>query len=91
MTYYKGHVSASETEAHLLCQDQVGNPRRIPELEAGNVSLKREGDTMLSREAGKLSKTYLVACNIYVSAGLPHYAPFLLQLLEDAQQHCWQL
>jgi hypothetical protein len=46
---------------------------------------------MLSREAGRLSKTCLVACNIYVSAGLPHYAPFLLQLLEDAQQHCRQL
>jgi hypothetical protein len=46
---------------------------------------------MLSREAGRLSKTCLVACNIYVSARLPHCAPFLLQLLEDAQQHCRQL
>jgi hypothetical protein len=45
LTYYKGRVSASETKAHLLCQDQVGNTRRIPELEAQNASLKRESET----------------------------------------------
>jgi hypothetical protein len=56
-----------------------------------HFSRRYERDTMLSREASRLSKTCMVACNIYVSAGTPHYAPFLLQLLEDAQQHCRQL
>lgn len=30
----------------------------------------------------------LVACNVYLSAGLPRYAPLLVQLLEDAQKQC---
>jgi glutamate formiminotransferase len=34
-----------------------------------------------------LSKCF-VACNIYISAGLPRYGPFLIRLLEDAQQQC---
>jgi hypothetical protein len=34
---------------------------------------------------------HLVACNIYVSAGRPQYAPLLLTLLQDAQDHCSRL
>jgi hypothetical protein len=40
--YYKGRVSASESEAHRLRQDRVGNTRRIVELKAQNASLKRQ-------------------------------------------------
>ncbi len=30
----------------------------------------------------------LVACNVYVSAGLPQYSNLLLKLLDEAQEHC---
>jgi glutamate formiminotransferase len=42
---------------------------------------------MLSKQPGRLSKCF-VACNVYVSAGLPQHGPFLLQLLDDAQDLC---
>jgi glutamate formiminotransferase len=35
-----------------------------------------------------ISKKMLVACNVYVSAGLPQYSNLLLQLLGEAQEHC---
>jgi hypothetical protein len=45
---------------------------------------------MLTKEATSRLARCLVACNIYVSAGLPQFAPTLLQLLNDAQEHCRQ-
>lgn len=35
-----------------------------------------------------ISKRMLVACNVYVSAGLPQYSDLLLKLLGEAQEHC---
>jgi hypothetical protein len=50
-----------------------------------------EAIIMLTKEsASRLSKC-LVACNIYVSAGQARWAPFLFQLLEEAQQECTRL
>jgi Formiminotransferase domain, N-terminal subdomain len=41
--------------------------------------------------AAKWFSHNLVACNVYVSAGQPHHAPLLLQLLQEAQDHCTRL
>jgi glutamate formiminotransferase len=41
--------------------------------------------------AAKRFSHNMVACNVYVSAGQPHHAPMLLQLLEEAQDHCTRL
>jgi hypothetical protein len=46
--------------------------------------------TAAAAAAAKFSQ-HLVACNIYVSAGRPHYAPLMLTLLQDAQDHCSRL
>jgi hypothetical protein len=92
LIYYKGRVSASETKAHLLFQDHMGNTRRIPVLEAQNASLKRESETPCYQE--KLVDCQRRAWWPAISAYPPaHHSmlPFLLQLLEDDQQHCRQL
>lgn len=35
-----------------------------------------------------LQPNTFIACNIYISAGLPRYSQFLIQLLRDAQLQC---
>jgi glutamate formiminotransferase len=40
---------------------------------------------------GRLAQPTLVACNVYISAGLPKYANLLTNLLEQTQDHCFQL
>ncbi len=46
---------------------------------------------MLPKDSASRLSRCLVACNIYVSAGQARWAPFLLDLLNDAQQECTRL
>lgn len=46
---------------------------------------------MLTKESASRLSRCLVACNIYVSAGQVRCAPFLFQLLLEAQQECVRL
>ena len=60
------------------------NPHIVPFV---NMSLSAAQSYNTEGETITPNSTDLVACNIYISAGQPHHAPLLLNLLQQAQTH----